>query len=429
MSRTFASLEELTSTAANEGWTVVDPGVPLSDFFDGKTFGPVWKSQPSVRKVVGFIARAIASLPFDLYRRTDEGRVKVRSSDRKGADLARFLAAPTSELGKTPFRLWESLLIDGLLNDYFVGMIAISPETGRQEIRRVPARRVRIVGNSFGLIEKVVVDKGGKEIKLDPRSLLIDIGYAERGVGGTSPVQTLNELLETQTEAVRYRRQMFKNGARLSGVIERPKDATWGDGARDRFKNDWTEFAAGKSREGGTALLDDGMTYKAIDQFRPRDTEDLESRRLTDIEVCSMYYVAPELLGIREGNFSNVKAFMQQLYGPSLGPYITAFEQTLNTTLLRIFNLDPAEFYVEANIESKLRGSFEEQAAIYSTATGRPWMTTNEVRARQNLSQIDGGDELVTPLNVLIGGQASPQDGETADGGGGELEALEEGAA
>jgi hypothetical protein len=34
---------------------------------------------------------------------------------------------------------------------------------------------------------------------------------------------------------------------------------------------------------------------------------------------------------------------------------------------------------------------------------------------------VDGGDELVTPLNVLIGGQASPLDGQTEGRGGGKL--------
>ena len=37
-------------------------------------------------------------------------------------------------------------------------------------------------------------------------------------------------------------------------------------------------------------------------------------------------------------------------------------------------------------------------------------MTVNETRARFNLPRVDGGDELVTPLNVLVGGLASPRD-------------------
>ena len=38
-------------------------------------------------------------------------------------------------------------------------------------------------------------------------------------------------------------------------------------------------------------------------------------------------------------------------------------------------------------------------------------MTTNEARRILNYPKLDGGDELVTPLNVATGGQPSPQDG------------------
>ena len=38
-------------------------------------------------------------------------------------------------------------------------------------------------------------------------------------------------------------------------------------------------------------------------------------------------------------------------------------------------------------------------------------MTTNEGRRILDLDRVEGGDELVTPLNVTQGGQPSPQDG------------------
>ena len=43
-------------------------------------------------------------------------------------------------------------------------------------------------------------------------------------------------------------------------------------------------------------------------------------------------------------------------------------------------------------------------------------MTRNEARALRNLPAIDGGDEIITPLNVIIGGQASPRYGGQATG-------------
>jgi hypothetical protein len=42
------------------------------------------------------------------------------------------------------------------------------------------------------------------------------------------------------------------------------------------------------------------------------------------------------------------------------------------------------------------------------SATGRAVMTTNEGRAKLNLPPIDTGDELVTPLNVLVGDNPKP---------------------
>jgi hypothetical protein len=105
-----------------------------------------------------------------------------------------------------------------------------------------------------------------------------------------------------------------------------------------------------------------------------------------------------------------VREFRKQLYGDTLGSTISMIEDRINTFLVpRVTGT--ADAYVEFNIAEKLRGNFEEQAAALSSATGRPWMTADEARGINNMRSL-GGDaaELVTPLNVLIGGQASPVD-------------------
>jgi hypothetical protein len=66
--------------------------------------------------------------------------------------------------------------------------------------------------------------------------------------------------------------------------------------------------------------------------------------------------------------------------------------------------------YVEFDLAEKLKGSFEERASIIQASVGGPWMTRNEARADNNLPPIEGGDELIVPLNVIEGGQSSPQD-------------------
>lgn len=374
----------------------------------GQTVSPlvVWSTQPSVRKVVDFAARAVASTPLKVYRR-DSDTNRVRITDHP---LARLLAAPSP--GMVPFRFWHSVIVDWLLYDRWcvVKIATDEPAVRPLELLRLQAERLTFADDGLGRVGAVWVDG---RVSIDPAECLLDHGYSPLVATGTSPMRTLAAILQESSEAVAYRRSMWKNSARVPVVLQRPSSAPpWSDPARDRFLAGWRSYVKGGGSEGGTPLLQDGMTLAKIDAFSPKDTNDIQGRQLTDAEVASAFHIAPELVGARQGTYSNVEAFRQMLYRDALGPMFAAWEQVINAMLTP--QLDPTGLlYVEADVDAKLRGSFQEEATVMSTATGAPWLTRNEARARKNLPELDGGDELVTPLNVLIGGQASPQDSGT----------------
>ena len=405
----FQSLGQLGEFLGGSNIEVVDPGMPLTEW-DANSYGPTWQNQPSVRKTVSFIARNVASIPVNEYeRRGDQDRVKLQDGP-----LASLLRRPSRAPGLTPMRFWESMLIDGLLHDKQCARI-VEHEDGF-ELVRIPARLVTFKNDGLDRIARVIISKrDGTKSEHDPSEFILDVGYAERGVNGTSPITTLRDVLDESREAVAYRRSVWKNGARVPGVIERPAGAVWGEGAQSRFKESWANFRRGGGQEGGTPVLEDGMKYVESNAFRPRDTLDLEGRKLADVETASAYHIAPELVGAREGTFSNVRAFKEMLFGPALGPYIVSWEQMLNAALVPLMGASEKS-YIEANVEAKLRGSFEEQADYLSSAVGAPWMLRDEARSKVNLGKVPGGDQLVTPLNVLVGGQASPQDGKALAG-------------
>lgn len=386
------------------GVEVMDPGFPLDDLAGEMNPGRAFRNQPSVRKVTTFIARNISTIPMHLFERVDDNDRK-RITDGK---LAAMLSRPAA--GMTPIRFWRAVIMDQLLYDRYCVTCHEDPDTGELVLTRLPARRVRFKADEFGNIHTVRYNtKAGERTEFDPADCMFDVGYSPRGDNGLSPIETLREILAESSEAVEYRRSVWKNAARIPQVIERPAEAKWTDESYKRFKSQWESFKKGGGAEGGTPVLEDGMTVKEVTSFRPKDTLDLEGRKLTDAETASAYFIAPELVGAREGTYSNVESFRQMLYRDSLGPWIFAWEQSINAHIVPRFN-DGKPLYVEANIEAKLKGSFEEQARIMQSSIGGPWLTRNEGRARMNLPAIEGGDELITPLNVLVGGQASPQD-------------------
>src|SRR5690606_1691509 len=228
---------------------------------------------------------------------------------------------------------------------------------------------------------------------------------------GVSPLETLRTRLAEEYQATLYREQLWRNGARLSGYLQRPADAPeWSRAAKERFRAQWAaQYSGDGSQVGGTPILEDGMTYVPA-AVNPRDAQYVESRKLTREEVTAAYHVPLTLVGILDNaTYSNITEQHKMMYQDTLGPWLTMIEQELMLQLVPDF-AGGEDLYVEFNLAEKLKGSFEEQAVQLSTSVGAPYMTRNEARARLNLPQVEGGDELITPLNVLEGGQASPRD-------------------
>ncbi len=368
----------------------------------------IWESQRSVRTVVSFLARNIAHIGLHWYRRvSDTDRVRDTTHP-----IAQLLARPNPVLRLTPYRLFDRLVHDMGIYDNGFWVKDRAPGGAVRTLIPIPPPRVRPTGGNWLAPESYEIWTDGRWRAIAADDVVHFHGYDPRDPRvGNSPMNALRDLMLEEYEATRNRQQMWRNGARLSGVIERPKDAPdWGPTARNRFKQGWrSSFTGAGGEAGGTPLLEDGMTYKAIG-LDPKSAQYVESRKLTREEAAAQYHVSPVFVGILDhATYSNITEQHKNLYQDTLGPWLEQFQQDIAEQLLPDFR-DVDGLYPEFNIAAKMAGSFEEQATAASAATGAPWMTRNEQRARFNLPALDGGDELITPLNVLIGGLASPRD-------------------
>jgi len=381
----------------------------LAQLIDGMSPAQMFRTQPHLRTVVSFLARNVAQLGLHTFERVSD---TDRKRDRQ-SPVARALHQP--DVNMTTYDLIYALVGDMALYDaayWYVG--PSSAVSGGTMIRRFPPSWVTpIMANAFE-VKSYRVSYDGRYVDIDPANILPFTGYAPGRPGGGSPtIEALKDTLKEQIEASRYRGQVWKRGGRVSAVLERPVDAPkWSPEAREQFREDWYAKYTGRGpKAGGTPILEDGMTLKRID-FNAQEQQFVEGAKLALATVASAFHVNPTMVGqLDNANYSNVREFRRMLYGDTLGPMLAQIEDRLNTFLLPMLDVDPARFYVEFNIGEKLQGSFEEQAAVMSTLVGRPIMSADEGRARFNLPAM-GGDaaQLVTPLNVLIGGQASPQD-------------------
>ncbi|WNM27545.1 phage portal protein [Demequina capsici] len=398
-----------TQTTWGTNITAVDAGMPLVNYSSLPTDPlKLWKTQPSLRKVVGFAAREFAMVPWHAYQRVDDND-RVRRSQSPAEQI---LVKPENLVDG--YMLLTALATDAMIFDQFMAVLI------DDELVRIPPSMINIKSDAFGRPRQIIImmPQGLDDLDVTDVPKVVGWGWHPTKAGGVSPMYTLAALLEENLRAVDWRTQQWRAMPKVAGFLKRPAAAhKWQGPQKDSFLESWRAWRTNPGA--GTPILEDGMEYESIDSsITPKNAQDIEGRRLTDIEVASAFYIPPELVGAREGTFSNIDAFRQMLFGPTLGPLFVQMQQAFNNGgIVESLDVTP-NLYVEPNREAAMEGSFIEQARVLQSAIGGPFMLRAEGRSRFNLPFIPGTDELIVPLNVVEGGQASPTDSGSQNVGG-----------
>lgn len=375
-------------------------------------YAAIWRTQPNVRTVVGFLARNVAQLGLHIYDRVSDGDRRRVTDGLAGT----WLRKPTASPKVSVYDLINWFVHDLCVFDdaYWLKMLVPETDTTAARVATVPALPQFIEPRGGNLLDpdtyRLHGPRGFRDF--EPDEVVHVHGYnPEDRRHGVSPMETLRRIIAEDVASGRYRERFWRNATRIEGVLQRPEGKkALSDIARERLKADWqAAYGQNGTEAGGTPLLEEGMTFEQT-SFSAKDSEYIAARKLTREEVAAAFWVHPAMVGIMEhANFANMREQHRSTYQDTLGPIMVQLAQAFGLQLGSDLGL-PDTAYFEFNIKEKLRGSFEEEAQSLQAAVGAPHMTRNEARARQNLPAIDGGDLLVTPLNVLIGGQASPQD-------------------
>ncbi len=416
----MAGLMESLRTLVGRGTryeNVVYVGPTVSEVL-GMSTEDLFRTQPHLRTVITFLARNTAQLGLHTFQRlSDTDRKRVHDDP-----LAQLLRSPNGV--HTQYELVYSLISD--LKLYDVAIWLLLPDKDRPagwSLWPIPPSWVNSTygGSAWAPAGLEIIRPGsGRRSYLEnkpdkPPQFIMFHGYNPANPSGwISPVESLRQILAEQIQAWSYREQVWQRGGRVGTYITRPAGApAWSPEARTKFQRDWAAKWTGMHgpKAGGTPLFEDGMELKHT-RFNAREEEWVDVAKLSLATVAGVYHVNPAMVGLMEtATFASMKEFARMLYTDTLGPDLRMVRDRINTFLAPVVGSSP-NLYTEFNVQEKMQGSFEEQAAVLSASVGAPWMLRDEARARLNLPELpDGqGQQLITPLNVLEGGLASPRD-------------------
>ena len=383
-----------------------DYGVSVADMDAAQ----LYRTQPNLRAVVSFLADNAAQVPIKIYERasnTDRPRVL----DSTGALL---LQNPNPDMTAFEFKRW--MYSDLLLYERFLVLLVRSKETeSGWEMRPIPETWInQYKGSSVFAPESIMITPpGNASVEIPAEHFVLFHGYDPSDpMRQLSRIGALKETLHEQVESNRFRRQMWHKGGRFNAYLTRPKDVQpWTDSSFERFKDTWRQSWAGAEATdaGGVPILEDGMELKTV-QFNSRDAQWAEAVKLSREDCAAVYHVNPAMIWPGSGQtYASARDNARALYNDCLAPLLMQATDRINMAVLPRIE-EKRTHYAAYDITIKTEGTFEEKIATLPSAVGAPFLSRNEARAKLDLPAIEGGDELITPLNVLTGGLASPHD-------------------
>lgn len=345
----------------------------------------------AVYACVRVIAEGVGILPLHLYRREADGG-RARAADHWLYDLLH--RRPNA--WQTPYAWKEMTAAHLALHGNAFSLKTVS---GRRtlELLPVPPTWVTVRWNENLRFSFEVRDPAGGYLEVPEDRMLFIRGLSLDGRVGLNPIAYHREAFGLAQQLNTQAGRLFRNGAQIAGVLQHPGSLS--KPAADRLREQFDARYAGASNAWKTMLLEEGMKFEKVG-MTAEDAQFLESRKFQRGEIATLFRVPPHMIGeLDRATWSNIEQMNTEFVQYSLAAHLTRIEQSLEQSLLP--EADRDTHFVQFDVNGLLRGDLASRFSAYSTARQGGWLSVNEIRQRENLNPIEGGDVyLTTPVGA-----------------------------
>ncbi len=368
--------------------------------------GPYVTEETSVRviavyRALALLAGTLGSLSLRAYRGTDSPEaIPAPLLDYPGGrDPLTGIPTPGS---MSAMRFWE-LAYSHLFtwgNAYLTKVPSVVRDDLIVRLEHLQPARVQpklvkpTVSNPAGK-EFAVQDDSGSVMTATPKDVLHVAGFGLHPVQGISPIGAARQALGLALAAEEYGARLFGSGSLMSGILQTDADLT--QEQAQSLKDRWTAKLTGLARAHEIAVLDHGAKFQPV-SMPPGDTQFIESRKFSVVEIARLYGIPPHLLGDVERSTSWGTGIEQQtlaFIAYTLRPPATRLEQAISNELL------PRGQVCRTDFSELLRGDSAARFASYATGITNSILTVNEARKQEGLPAMPGGDRLLMMANLV----------------------------
>lgn len=347
----------------------------------------------AVYSCVKVLAESIGMLPFILGRESANGDM-TPAKDHPLFELLRW--QPNEYQSAVEF--WEMVVVHLCLRGNAYAYLLRATSGRIVELIPLQPDTVNVTMSAAGQVTYQVTMANGAMKLLDRSEILHIRGLTLNGYLGISPIAYARESIGLALATEKFGGQLFRNGAKMGGVLQTPNKLS--DAAYARMKNSFDTATSGENAH-KTALLEEGTTFNKI-TMSSDDAQFLETRKYQRSEIAGLFRVPPHKIGdLEKATFGNIEEQNIQFATDGVQPLATRIEQAVRRDLMS--TADKKNLCLRADMSELLRGNAASRAAFNASGILNGWMTRNEARKREGMNSLLGLEIPLMPLNMTDG--------------------------
>lgn len=344
----------------------------------------------AVYRAVRLLADDVAQLPLHLFKLLPDREGGPGGKERVRDPIADVISKRPNER-QTSFEFRRMLMAHALLRGNGYARIVPGARGAIDQLLPLnPAKtRAELLDNGRKLY--LHRTKAGREERLTHDEVFHLCGFSTdpESAEGMSVVSLARAAIGLTMSTEEFGARQFSQTPQMRTLLSHP--AKLDDEVSKRIARTFREANSGPSGWGGVAVLEEGMTAVQVGMTND-DAQFLATRQFQVTDVARWFCVPPHKIGdLSRATFSNIEEENLNYLIHSLMPWLVLWEQSIERDLI----LDDA--FPQFSVDGLLRGDSLARAQAYQLYINMRAMTPNEVRARENMNPVKGGDEMAMP--------------------------------
>ena len=233
-------------------------------------------------------------------------------------------------------------------------------------------------------------------------------GPSNDGIRGLSVLTYAAQTVQAGLAAQEYNKAFYESGGQPSGILTVEGDFSGyvmdaeGNATektqKDAIREEWEKVHSGAANAHKVAVLDYGIKYQAL-SISQKDAMFIEQQTQT-VEDIARYFSMPlyKLQSGKQSYNSNEQNSIE--YTGSLRPRVSQTEEEQTWKLLSLDDIHSG-LEIRTNMMALLRSDQKSRAEYYKVMHQEGTYSINDIRALEDLPDVEGGDEHAISLNYI----------------------------